>query len=157
MAIQKPIEKDFEIINPQIYLERYPLEELPPNSIIAVQRTHKTLEYNAIPFKSYNATWFNPDGTVIIKENVSEAHVQELKTLLEDYEIFTFKKHWGLSTMREVSFNRYLEAEHGIILKDYSKTLCKMLIIENEFVTDEKDLESDDTCYMYRGEIVPKN
>ena len=32
-----------------------------------------------------------------------------------------------------------------------------MVIAENEFVTDGKDLESDDVCYMHGGEIVQKN
>jgi len=155
-AIQTPIANDFKVINPQEYLERYPVENLPTNSIIVKQRTHQVIEYDAIPFKPFNSTWFNPDGSVII-EKVSQAHVQELKTLLEDYETFTFKIHWGLSTIRDVSFNRYLEAEHGIILKDYSKTFCKMDLIENIFEPSENQIESDDICYMFRGEIVPKN
>jgi len=155
MAIQKPIENDFEIINPQDSLERYPLEKIPSNSIIVVQRSQKIIEYGAIPFNDlHRAAWFNSDGELNI-EKVPVNHVQRLKTLIEEgYDAYTLKINGNI---RDFLFFRYLEAEHGIILKDYSKTLCKMEFIENEFVTDGKDFESDDICYMFRGEIVPKN
>jgi len=152
-AIQIPMEKDFEIRNSQKDLERYPLEKLPPNSIIVIQRSHKILEYNAIPFRPYERSWFNSDGELNI-EKVPEDHVQRLETLIgEGYDAYTFKR---TAYIHEYLIFRYLEAEHGIILKDYSKTFCKMVIVENEFVTDGKDLESDDVCYMYQGKIIPK-
>jgi len=156
-AIQKPIQNDFKVKNPQIYLERYPLEKLPPNSIIVIQRTQKTieyLEYEVIPFKPYLRSWFNSDDEVII-EDVSEDYLQRLETLIEEgYKAYTFKIN---GNHRDVIFFRYLEAEQGIILKDYSNTFCKMIFIENISETNEKEIKSDDICYMYGGEIVPKN
>jgi len=152
MAIQKPILNDFEVRNPQEYLERYPLEKIPPNSIIVNQKSQKSIEYSAIPFKPYQQTWFNSDGELNI-EKVPEDHVQRLETLIgEAYDAYTFKN----SGIRDTLFFRYLEAEQGIILKDYSKTFCKMVIVENISETNEKEIKSDDVCYMYGGEIVPK-
>jgi len=153
-AIQRPIENDFEIKNPQDSMERYPLEKLPSNSIIVIQRTQKIVEYEVIPFKPYKRSWFSADGELNI-EKVSEDYVQRLKTLMEEgYDAYTFKINGNYF---DILFFRYLEAEHGIILKDYSKTFCKMVIVENEFVKDGKDLESDDFCYMHLEEFVPKN
>jgi len=154
-AIQTPIGNDFEVKNPQDSIKRYPLEKLPSNSIIVVQRSQKIIEYGAIPFSDlHRSAWFNSDGE-LIKEKIPGDHVERLETLIgEGYDAYTLKINWNI---RDILFFRYLEAEHGIILKDYSKTFCKMVIVENEFVTDEKDLESDDVCYMLRGEIIPKN
>ena len=72
----------------------------------------------------------------------------------EDHEAFTFKSH---KIHFEPLYFRYLEAVHGIILKDYSKTFCKMVIIENIPEKSGKDIKSDAICYMYRGKVVPKN
>jgi len=153
MAIQKPIENDFEVRNPQKYLERFPLEKLPSNSIIVNQKSQKSIEYSAIPFYPYDRSWFNLDGELNI-EKVPEDHVQRLETLIEEgYDAYTFKIS---ADIRGNLFFRYLEAEHGIILKDYSKTFCKMVIIENQTETSGKEIKSDDICYMYRGEVVPK-
>jgi len=154
MAIEKPLQNNFKISNPQNSMERYPLEKLPPNSIIVIQRSQKIIEYEAIPFKPYQRSWFNPGDELHI-EKVKEDRIQILETLIEEgYPAFTFKIN---GNHRDVLFFRYLEAEQGIILKDYSKTFCKMVIVENEFVRDGKDLESDDFCYIHGGEIVPKN
>jgi len=153
-AIQTPIERDFTFKDPRFNMERYPVEKLPPNSMIVFQRSHKTIEYNVSPFQPYQRSWFNSDKELDI-EKVPDDHIQKLKTLIgEGHDAYTFKRHsdlWG------TKFFRYLEAEQGIILKDYSKTFCKMVIVENEFVTDGKDLKSDDVCYMYKEEFVPKN
>ncbi len=145
MAIQKPIENDFEVRNPQKYVERYPLEKLPSNSIIVDQQSQRSIEYSAIPFLPYKFPWFNLDGELDI-DKVPEDHVQRLETLIgEGYDAYTFKDSVDI---RGSFFFRYLEAEHGIILKEYSKTFCKMVIVENEFVTDGKDLKSDAICYI---------
>ena len=154
LAIQNVIEHNFEFRDPQKYLERFPVEKLSPNSILVDGRSQSVIEYNAIPFEPYKRSWFNSDGEVNI-EKVSEDHVQRLKTLIEEgYDAYTFKKNRGIE---QPSFFRYLEAVHGIILKDYSKTFCKMEIIENLSEQSGTDIISDDVCYMYRGKIVPKN
>jgi len=153
-AIQNAVENNFEFRDPQKSFERFPVEKLSPNSIIVIQRSQNVIEYNAIPFEPYKRSWFNSDGQLNI-EQVPEDHVQRLKTLIEeDYDAYTFKKNWD---KRDFLTFRYLEAEHGIILKDYSKTFCKMVIIENIPESSEEEIESDDICYMYRGKVVPKN
>jgi len=153
MAIEKPIQNDFKIRNPQTYLERYPLEKLPPNSIIVIQRSQKIVEYEVSAFQPYQRSWFG-SGYELNIEKVKEDRIQKLETFIEEgHEAVTFKINGNL---RDVVFFRYLEAEQGIILKDYSETFCKMIIVENEFVKDGKDFEGDDVCYMHGGEIVPK-
>ena len=125
-AIQNAVENNFEFRDPQKSLERFPVEKLSPNSIIVIQRSQNVIEYNAIPFEPYKRSWFNSDGQLNI-EQVPEDHVQRLKTLIEeDYDAYTFKKDWD---KRDFLTFRYLEAEHGIILKDYSKTFCKIVKI----------------------------
>jgi len=152
-AIQNVIEHNFEFRDPQKYLERFPVEKLSSNSILVDGRSQSVIEYNVIPFIPLAKNWVNSDGEVNI-EKVSEDHVQRLKTLIEEgYDAYTFKKNRGIE---QPSFFRYLEAEHGIILKDYSKTFCKMVIIENQTETSGNEIKSDDICYMYRGEVVPK-
>jgi len=135
-------------------LERYPIEKLSPNKILVNSRSEIVLEYNAIPFPRLTNIWANSDGELNI-EVVSEDHLQRLKILIEEgYDAFTFKKPF--LKFEPLSF-RYLEAEHGIILKDYSKTFCKMVIIEKLPEKSGNDIKSDDICYMYRGKVVPKN
>jgi len=154
LAIQKVVESNFGSRDLQKILERYPIEKLSPNKILVNSRSEIVLEYNAIPFPRLTNIWANSDGELNI-EVVSEDHLRRLKILIEEgYDAFTFKKPF--LKFEPLSF-RYLEAEHGIILKDYSKTFCKMIFIENFSKTSEKEIESDDVCYMYRGKVVPKN
>jgi len=153
-AIEKPIRNNFYAPNPQIFLERYPIEKLATNSIIVVQRSQTIVEYEVSAFQPYQRSWFD-SGYELNIEKVKEDRIQKLETFIEEgHEAFTFKINGNL---RDVIFFRYLEAEQGIILKDYSNTFCKMVIVENEFVTDGKDLESDDDCYMHAGyKLIPK-
>jgi len=111
-------------------------------------------EYNANPFIPARGGWVNSinelDPSLVPQEPIQILN----KVMQEGYEAYAFKKH---NLKFDPLYFRYLEAEYGIILEDYSKTFCKMVIVENEFVIDGKDLESDDVCYMYQGKVIPKN
>jgi len=153
--VQKIMKDDFNI-NPEIHVNRYPLssEGLSNESIIVETKGRRAIEYNAIPFLPARGSWVNSINE-LNPDLVSQEPIQILKKVMKDgYEAYSFKES---DRKFEPLYFRYIEAEHDIILKDYSETFCKMVIIENEFVTDGKDLESDDICYMYRGDIIPKN
>lgn len=47
------------------------------------------------------------------------------------------------------SYYKYLETEHGLILKDYSKTFCKLIRIENASGENNKQIQSDDVCHSF--------
>jgi len=111
------------------------------------------LDYNAIPFIPIRSAEVNKiEGNL---SAVPQKPIQILKKVInEGSDAITFKDHkWKF----DPRYFRYIESEHGIILKDYSKTFCKMIFIENFSKTSEKEIESDDVCYMYRGKVVPKN
>jgi hypothetical protein len=60
---------------------------------------------------------------------------------LPDYDVFVLKDHFRFET----TYYHYLESNHGIILKDYSKSFCKMELVElNQNNTASK---GDQTCY----------
>ncbi len=154
-TIKKTIQDDLNIV-PEGYSSRYPLdtEGLSGESIIVETKGRRAIEYNASPFLPATGSWFNSINELEPKL-VPQERIQILKKLIRDgYDAFTFKEP---DRKFEPLYFRYLEVEHGIILKDYSKTFCKMVIIENLPEKSGKDIKSDDICYMYRGKIVPKN
>ncbi len=154
-SFQEITRKDF-IINPKIIPDRYPLdlEGLTEHNIIAETGGKRALEYNAIPYVPVKGSWFNRVHELDPNKVPILPIVNLQRTLDEGYEAYTFKSH---KIHFEPLYFRYLELEHGIILKDYSKTFCKMVIIENLPEKSGKEIESDDVCYMYRGKVVPKN
>jgi len=153
-SVKKILDDDFNLNNIEIYASRYPLdlEGLSKESIIVETLGKRSMDYNVVPFVPVK-------GSASLKETdmslIPQRTIPHLKKLLmDDYDVYSFKESQNIF---EPHYFRYLGAEQGIILKDYSKTFCKMVIVENESKTDGKDLESDDVCYMYRGKIVPKN
>jgi len=155
-SVQKVLKTDFKITNPETFASRYPLdlEGLTEHNIIVETGGKRALEYNVIPYVPVKGSWFNKVHELEPNKVPILPIVNLQKTLDEGYEAYTFKSH---NIHFEPLYFRYLEAEHRIILKDYSKTFCKMVIIENLSEQSGTDIMSDDVCYMYRGKIVPKN
>jgi len=153
-SVKATLKNDLNFNNPQDYASRYPIahEGISEKSIIVETKGKRAMEYNVSPFIPIRGSQFQDvlDFNLIPPKIIP--HLEKL--LVEGYDAYTFKKHISQFDPR---FFRYVEAEHGIILKNYSKTFCKMDLIENFSETNEKDIKSDDICYMYRGEIVPKN
>jgi len=154
-SFQEITRKDF-IINPKIIPDRYPLdpEGLTEHSIIVENSGKRALEYNAIPHLPVKGSWFIRINELDPTKVPILPILNLQRTLDEGYEAYTFKFH---NILFQPLYFRYLESEHGIILQDYSKTFCKMVIIENIPESSEEEIESDDICYMYRGKVVPKN
>jgi len=154
-TIQNIIKDDLNI-NPEVFASRYPLdsEGLSSESIIVETKGRRAVEYDASPFIPATGSWVNSINELDPKL-VKQERIQILKKAMKDgFEAYAFKEP---DRKFEPLYFRYLEAEHGIILKDYSKTFCKMVIIENLPEKSGKEIKSDDICYMYRGEVVPKN
>jgi len=155
-SVQKVLKTDFKINNPETFASRYPLdlEGLTEHNIIVETGGKRALEYNVIPYVPVKGSSFNRMHELDPNKIPILPIVNLKRTLDEGYEAYTFKSH---KIHFEPLYFRYLEVEHGIILKDYSKTFCKMVIIENQIDTSGDNSKSDDICYMYRGEVIPKN
>ena len=155
--IVNELKKD-TFVNPQTKLEEhFPInrEGLPEKSVIVGLEHYKTLEYGFIPFYPY---WgFNFERININPELIPQKPISTLKLLLSDgdsttgaksslnemgYEIFIFKKHIRYDT----NYYHYLESNHGIILKDYSKSFCKMVLVDKTNFGGTAS-KSDKICY----------
>jgi len=142
--VQKLTQSNFVIKDPESFASRYPLdsEGLTEKSVI-VAGGRSTIEYNAIPLHPYH-------GISIDKFDVGsvpQEPIQMLKKIMtQGYEAYVFK---GPMTKVNFEYFNYLEAEHGIILKDYSNTFCKLEQINKQSITGNKEKEkSDFICYF---------
>ena len=127
-SIQNIQDEGISFKNPEDYTDRYPLdlEGLPLNSIIVSSNSIRVLEYDGLI--SFDP---NPPRT-------SEYSIELLKKLnREGYDMYMFKKSF---TYNSLEIKNTLIEEYGIILKEHSKTFCK---VELQVVND---LKSDDEC-----------
>jgi len=114
---------DFE--DPAKLAARYPLdmEGLDRNSLIFLIHADWAVDYGVIPFQ--------PNPTKL------EESFTLLKRVLHDgYNVYTFKE---TTYEGEKEILRSLIENHGIVLKEYSKTFCKM-----EFANES--MRNDDIC-----------
>jgi hypothetical protein len=149
-----------EFTNPQKELEKhFPInrEGLPQKSVIVGLEHYKTMEYGLIPFYPY---WgFNFVRINIDQELIPQEPISTLKILLDNenvdpstglskaddlkgYSVFVFKDHIKYDTI----YYHYLESKHGIILKDYSASFCKMELGD---LNQNPDIyKGDPICYL---------
>ena len=153
-AFQGVINSNF--VNPQAELNKHfptDFEGLPEKSVLVCVGCHPEVEINVIPFFPY--TGFNFWKINFEPELIPQEPIQTLKQLLkgktttgpgsilnEDYKVFVPKKHRSFDT----TYYHYLESQHGIILKDYSKSFCKMEIV-NELKLNSNESQPDKICY----------
>ncbi|MEX1053803.1 MAG: hypothetical protein WEC35_05320 [Nitrosopumilaceae archaeon] len=142
----------FEFRDPAYLINYYPLdlEGLSQNSIIVGGHSAKIIDYgfNTFdPFVGYpfNRTApFNPDL-------LSNSTMQKLKDLVsENNNVFVFKE---LVSKNEEMFRHTLVQSHGFILKDYSKSFCKLQLIKPETGIPDMDSlnKTDEVCYGFRS------
>jgi len=132
------------------------LEGLPKKSVIVGHaQSHKIAEYGFIQFYPY---WgFNFFRINYIPDLIPQEPIETLKHLLRDgqsdpstgaksvfdelngYQVFVFKNH----PYHETTYLNNLQSQHGIILKDYSKSFCKMELVN---VLDDNESKSDKIC-----------
>jgi len=117
----------------------------------------KTLDSESIPFfphwgyYPFNRISWDPDlvpqepiqrlRVMLAEQNEIDEEFKATGTKGTEREILVSK----VQTFDETKYFRYLESEHGIILKDYSNTFCKMELEEN--VDESKYISSGKTCY----------
>jgi len=134
------VKQDFVFKNPQVFAERYPLDEgFTEKSVIFFGKGRATLwEYNAIPFNPFKS---------------SEQAIQVINELLDEgYELYVFKeKDRGVP-----SFYKDLETEQGLILKEHSETFCKLIRIENTGDVNNEQIQSDAICHSFWDPISKK-
>jgi len=146
----------YDIFNPQAALEfHFPIdfEGLPEKSVIVGAEEFKAVEMGKIPFFPYHG--FNFYRINFEPESIPQEPIQTLKKILveqtitgpssnlsEGYSVFVLKEHWYFDT----TYYYHLESHHGIILKDYSKSFCKMELV-SELSSKGIDPKLDEICY----------
>ena len=121
----------YEIKNPILLAQDHPpnREGLTDSSVIMSVKTDRVLEYSAIPF----AILPNERGFM---NNNSSLLLDEI--ILDGYDVFIFKKATYPSEKKIIS---ELIEQNGFILKDYSKSFCKISIHDKNYpdhLIDEK-------------------
>jgi len=115
------------------------------NVVIDVGRN--AVFYNTIPF----STNYGVKDGVWDSDLIDKVHIKILKEIMEEsYEVYSFKD----KREEEALFFRYLELEHSLILKDYSRTFCKLEQVNT--VDGTINLQSDDICYTSGGFVYKK-
>ena len=117
------------------------LEQLPENSLIIGFSGRDTLLYTDTHFYPYGLKFVQGEGDT---KDIPEFKIKILKKIMTDgHTPYAFKNNMFFY---DEKYFRYLESEHGIILKDYSKTFCNLELISN---TTEgiDDISSDAICF----------
>ncbi len=140
------VKQNFKFKNPQDFASRYPLDKegLTEKSIIVDKNTFIVREYHAIslsPFVGYDEktkSWYNDFS--------KEYPIEVISQLLEEgYDLYVFKN----KQLGDPSYYRYLEAEYSIILKEHSKTFCKLIRIEDASGANNTQIHSDEICHSF--------
>ena len=141
------IKQDFEFKNPQVFADRYPLdnEGLTKKSVLIFGLDRVIIwEYDAMPF---NPLGGYDERTQLWKNNKPNPEpIKIMNELLDSgYDLFVFKE----KNRGDPSYYRYLESEHGLILKEHSETFCKLIRIENAKTINNMQIKSDDICHTF--------
>ena len=132
--------KDPFVIADNIQVDK---EGLTKNSIIVGGWSARTIEYDAIPlFPYWDWGRYEMNTTKIPQEPI-----QTIKELMNGgYETFIFK---GGVIAKDLIYYKYLEEEHGIIFQNFTKSFCKMELVDNvNIINNEVNLTSDETCFQ---------
>jgi len=140
------IKQNFEFKNPEEFASRYPLDKegLTEKSIIVSRDSKKIRDYQAISFNPFSE--YDYKTKLWSGEKPNEIPITMMHELLDKgYELYVFKI---LYPRDDPSYYKYLEEEHNLILKDHSKTFCKLLLDEKETETF-KEQSSDEICHSF--------
>ena len=150
--------------NPENYVKRFPIDKegLSQDSIIMAGEGRRIVELELTPLTISVGGIFpletsNLTDTTLETDSelTSIGPIMTLKTLLKDgYNVYSFKEHrWEV----DPHYFRYIETNHGIILKEFSKSFCKIEQIGNSNESIETVIsKSDDACFVYNGKVIPK-
>jgi len=111
------------------FASRYPLdlEGLKNNDVIVATRTDSISEYGVIIFDLDQADAIKDDSIILLKQIIQDG-----------YDVYVLKEP---TTEYEKDSLRVLTNEHGFIIKDHSKSFCKILIGE-----EGKFQKTDNIC-----------
>jgi len=132
-------EEGWKFNNPEILMERYPLnlEGLTKKDVIITNVGVRAVEYEI--------TSFNPK----LSKDISLDSVKFLKeSIMDKYNVYIFKIPFNL---HEKNMINNLVNEHGFILKEHSKTFCKIEL------STFKDVISDKICINNEPIRIPKS
>ena len=142
--LQDVLQSKFHFNNPADFTKRFPLdfEGLDKTSVIVGEKGRNTVEYGFIHLNPYI------DFTRKLGWDIERLEVEPifmLKNITKNgYDAYAFKKN--MSPLDEKYFN-HLEENYDIILKDHSKTFCKIEVIDNSSNYSTSDNFSDSICY----------
>lgn len=125
-------EEGWQFKNPEEFIKKYPLslEGLTEDSVLVTMMGVRALEYGLTSFNPISETEISSDSVNRLKKIINEGH-----------DVYTFK-----SPFIEFEKNMYnnLINEHGFILKEYSKTFCKMeLYSDKEYISDKNCINNE--------------
>jgi len=149
------VKQNFEFKNPLEFADRYPLdnEGLTEKDVLILGRAGAIIwEYNAIPFNPFGGY----NETLGSKGKPWYQHsIMVMNKLFDDgYDFYIFK----IKNRGDPSYYKYLEDEHGLILKEHSETFCKLIRIENASAVNNIQILSDDICHTFlntRLKVLP--
>ena len=130
------VKQNFELKNPDEFAARYPLDKegLTEKSIIVSRDSKKIRDYQAISFNPFSG--YNYKTKLWSGGNPSEIPITMMHELLgKGYELYVFKIKYHKD---DPSYYKYLEEEHDLILIEYSKTFCKLILVDTD-----KEMNSD--------------
>lgn len=127
---QSLIKGEWEFKNPQKFADRYPLdlEGLTPKSVILAENGDLAVDYGVIPFYPTYRGEIHPESIELLKQ-----------IILDRYDVLIFKQP---TRSMEKDIIKKLINDHDFIVKDYSKSFCKIMLKE---LNDIK-ANSDDIC-----------
>jgi len=140
------VKQNFEFKNPQDYASRFPLDKegLTEKSIIVDRNKWHAKEYQVIPLNPFRE--YNEKTNEWSSDYLKEQSVKKISQLLDegnDLYVFKYKR------LGDPSYYRYLEAEYSIILKEHSKTFCKLILIEDASGANNTQIHSDEICHSF--------
>jgi len=140
------VKQNFEFKNPQDYASRFPLDKegLTEKSIIVDRNKWHAKEYQVIPLNPFRE--YNEKTNEWSSDYLKEQSVKKISQLLDegnDLYVFKYKR------LGDPSYYRYLEAEYSIILKEHSKTFCKLILIEDASGANNTQIHSDEICHTF--------
>jgi len=130
--VQIIMEEGWQFKNPEEFAKRYPLslEGLTEDSVVVTVIGVRAVEYGLISFNPVFNTQISSDSVNLLEKIIEEGH-----------DVYTFKIPF---IAFEKNVINSLVNEHGFILKDYSKTFCKMELSSNErSISDENCINNE--------------
>ncbi|MGH7884728.1 MAG: hypothetical protein ACRENO_03425, partial [Thermodesulfobacteriota bacterium] len=149
-SIQDLYQRGFHFNNPLQFASSFEdLEKLPAKSLVVSYESRYTLLYTDTHFYPYLDDFIENNGNAT---NISQSKLTTLKKILNDgYNAYTFKTN---IFPYDAKYFELLEAYHGIILKDYSDTFCKLELVD--YNASEQNNRSDLICFKDVKEKRPK-